>query len=308
MTTLPVVRRTPAPVRTIAAVLAVLLGIAVMIGVGSSPAHAASRVDVSTTPNADGATTVTLTGTGFQYQPNAPGGIYVFFGIVSDPATNAWAPSQGGASGSTYSYASTRGSQLLVAFEGGSSASASNATIRSDGTWTATMTIPGSRFTATFGDPHSGSVSQSSQVDCLQLICGIITIGAHGRWNANNESFTPVGFRTGSGEVVSGTERPSFTDEATVVDIPSAEEAPGEEAHEASAEPPIEQSAAPLAEADAGAGAGSGTTYLVFGVLGLAVLALLAAVIVFVARRGKGRASPSSAQDPESSQEIGEKP
>ena len=33
-----------------------------------------------------------------------------------------------------------------------------------------------------------------TQVDCSEVQCGIITIGAHGVDNANNESFTPFDF------------------------------------------------------------------------------------------------------------------
>ena len=294
-------------VRTLAALAAAMLvGLGLIAG-PASPAHAASRVDVSTNPSADGSTTVTLSGSGFQYQPNAPGGVYIFFGTVSDPTTNAWAPSQGGRSGETFTYAGSGGAMLLAAFDGGSSADAANAVIRSDGTWSAQMTIPGSRFAGTFGDPHSGSDQTGGEVDCLKVTCGIITIGAHGLWNANNESFTPVSFVTSGGAVKQGTETPdfqeeqSYDDDATVVDVPSASEAPeaggeasggesaGEAAPEATQTPEVDQATAepdPQAAADA-AETDQTTTYLVFGVLGLAVLLLIVAVVVFVVRRAK---------------------
>lgn len=178
------------------AVLALLTILAAMLGVvlPSQAAHATGTVVITPEPSADGETRVTISGSGFQYVPNAPGGIYVFFGVVSDPSSNAWAPSQGGASGTTYSYASTEGSILLVAFEGGSSASEAGALIDANGNWSAEFTIPGSSFTLSSGNPHGGEAQEGETVDCLQQTCGIITIGAHGNVNANNESFTPVTF------------------------------------------------------------------------------------------------------------------
>ncbi len=158
------------------------------------PAHAVGGVTITPAPDPEGPTVVVLQGSGFQYQPNAPGGVYVFFGVVSDAASNAWAPSQGGATGVTYSYASTDGAIRLVAFEGGSSASEANAVIDANGEWEVEFTIPGSRFTSSSGNPHDGAAQEGDEIDCLTYTCGIITIGAHGTVNANNESFTPVTF------------------------------------------------------------------------------------------------------------------
>lgn len=285
--------------RAVAMVVAVMLLATLILGAGTAPAHAASRVDVSENPRADGSTTVTLQGSGFQYQPNAPGGVYIFFGAVSDPGTNAWAPSQGGQSGSTFSYASTSGTQLLAAFEGGSSAESANAVIRPDGTWTATMTIPGARFAASFGDPHSGAAQTGSEIDCLQVMCGIITIGEHGAWNANNESFTPVSFVTGSGEVVQGSAAPSFDDDATIVDVPASgteeqtvtDEQPADDTADA-VETTVETAAAPVAEPE-----DQTMTYVVFAVLGVAVLALIAAIVFFFVRRAKERSAAMASVD-----------
>ncbi|WP_217135413.1 hypothetical protein [Leucobacter chinensis] len=263
----------------------------------AEPAHAASRVDVSPTPSAEGPTKVTLSGSGFQYQPNAPGGVYVFFGAVSDPTTNAWAPSQGGLSGQTYAYAATPGAQLLVAFQGGSSAEAANSMIDPNGNWTTEMTIPGSTFTATFGDPHSGNQQGGQEIDCLQVQCGIITIGAHGLQNANNESFTPISFTTSGGEVQTGTgavqqfsagEAPSNTDEATTLKVPEEEEknekADEKEKTEAQTEQQTVEAApeAPRAENET-------LTWVVIGVLGFAVLALITATSVVMVKRSKSK-------------------
>lgn len=287
-----------------AAIGVLLLVAAALLAGGAQPAEAAaSRVDVSTTPAADGSTVVTLSGSGFQYQPNAPGGVYVFFGTVADPTTNAWAPSQGGKSGDSFVYSAAGGSQLLVAFSGGSSADSANAQIGADGTWTAKMTIPGSTFSAVFGDPHSGNSHTAGQVDCLQVMCGIITIGAHGLWNANNESFTPVSFVTASGEVKAGSAAPSFDDDATVVDVPGAE---ATAAPTAAAETPATdavETGAPAADAAAEQPAPV-TTYIVFGVLAAAVLVLIAAVAVSIVRRRRDRATTAPAtSDPRTTQE-----
>ncbi len=286
-------------------VFAATLALAAMSG----PAHAAGRVDVSQAPNADGSTTVTISGSGFQYLPNAQGGIYIFFGAVSDPSTNAWAPSQGGKSGSTFGYANTPGSTLLAAFQGGSSASEANAVIDPNGNWSAQMTIPGSTFASSSGNPHAGAAQSGATIDCLQVQCGIITIGAHGMVNANNESFTPVGFVTASGAIASGTAAQSFTDDATVLELPGAEapaaQAEGDAAAEADASAPAgstatgaEPAAEPSGEAEAG---GFDTTLLVLGVLGVAVLALIAAVVVVLIKRARPRppVAPAPNADPE---------
>ncbi|PLS29669.1 CDF family cation diffusion facilitator [Bifidobacterium parmae] len=146
------------------------------------------------TLNPDGNTAVALSGSGFQSVKNGFGGIYVLFGWVSDPGGDSWKPSQGGVTGETYKYVpddenDPAGYDVFVAFPGSSTASAANGgTIAADGTWGATITVPGARFTST---DRSGN---PSDVDCTAVQCGIITIGAHGVANANNETFTPLTF------------------------------------------------------------------------------------------------------------------
>ncbi|MGW2091403.1 hypothetical protein [Promicromonospora sukumoe] len=160
-------------------------------------AHAAARVAVSGQPDAGSASTVRISGSGFQSVPKAFGGVYVFFGWVSDPSGGSWAPSRGGVSGDTYRYvpdaetAQNAGYQRFVAFPGSSTeAEANGGTIAANGTWSTDLVIPGARFEAADG----------GTVDCTTVQCGIITIGAHGVRNANNETFTPVTFAgTGSG-------------------------------------------------------------------------------------------------------------
>ncbi|MFI8523867.1 hypothetical protein ACIGB8_05455 [Promicromonospora sukumoe] len=160
-------------------------------------AHAAARVAVSGQPDAASATTVRVSGSGFQSVPKAFGGVYVFFGWVSDPSGGSWAPSRGGVSGDTYRYvpdaetAQNAGYQRFVAFPGSSTeAEANGGTVAANGTWSTNLVIPGARFEAADG----------GTVDCTTVQCGIITIGAHGVRNANNETFTPVTFAgAGSG-------------------------------------------------------------------------------------------------------------
>ncbi|MEV0893966.1 hypothetical protein [Promicromonospora sp. NPDC050262] len=165
-------------------------------------AHAAARVAVSGQPDPGAASTVRVSGSGFQSVPKAFGGLYVFFGWVSDPSGGSWAPSRGGVSGDTYRYvpdaetAQNAGYQRFVAFPGSSTeAEANGGTIAADGTWSTDLVIPGARFKAADG----------STVDCTAVRCGIITIGAHGVRNANNETFTPVTFAGSGGGAGSGT-------------------------------------------------------------------------------------------------------
>jgi len=137
-------------------------------------------------------TEVRVSGSGFQSIRNGFGGIYVLFGWVD----GGWRPSQGGTTGTDYRYvyddeSNPVGYQLFVAFPGSSTEYAANGgTIAENGTWSATMKIPGPRFQAY---DRTGAISQ---VDCTQQQCGIITIGAHGVVNANNESFTPISFQS----------------------------------------------------------------------------------------------------------------
>jgi hypothetical protein len=182
------------------------LGVAVAAVLGAviagpvAPALAAGSVSVVVTdkPELVGVadpnylTDVTVTGSGFQSIPSGFGGIYVFFGWVDG---GAWAPSQGGATGSTYRYvyddeSNPVGYQLFVSFPGSSTEYAANGgEVAADGSWSATMKIPGASFESY---DRNGDVTT---VDCLQVQCGIITIGAHGVVNPSNESFTPITFQ-----------------------------------------------------------------------------------------------------------------
>lgn len=171
-----------------------------LLALASAPAEAAARVTVR---NADGAaqadtrwsTPLTVSGTGFQAIDGGFGGIYVLFGWVDDPTGGSWRPSQGGVTGQDLRYVpdsettDNQGFQRFIAFHGSQTEeSANGGVLAADGSWSTTITVPGPRFESL---DRSGAVTE---VDCLEVTCGVITIGAHGVANATNETFTPVSF------------------------------------------------------------------------------------------------------------------
>lgn len=177
---------------------AVALPLALVGGV-ASPAWAAGSVTVAgpdgtTTIAADHATRLTVSGSGFQSIPKGFGGIYVLFGWVDDAAGGSWRPSAGGAAGEDYRYvpdaesADNNGYQRFLAFPGSETESSANGTLGVDGAWSVEMNVPGAVFES---QDRAGRVVS---VDCREVTCGVITIGAHGVKNANNETFTPVSF------------------------------------------------------------------------------------------------------------------
>lgn len=135
-------------------------------------------------------TTITVSGSGFQSIKNAHGGIYVAFGTVS----GTWRPSQGGVTGTNYRYVpdseakGNKGFLRYVAFPGSDTASSANGGTLKGGSFSTTLTIPGPTF-QTYDRNN-----KVTTVDCLKVQCGVITFGAHGIKNANNETFTPVKF------------------------------------------------------------------------------------------------------------------
>lgn len=163
------------------------------LALGAAPASAAPQVTVDAPGGIaiEGETVVTVSGTGFQSIRGGFGGIYVLFGTV---ASDNWQPSKGGVTGKDYSYAADdetkpAGYESLVVFPGSATSyAATGGEISADGSWQTKLTIPGAKFTTY---DRSGN---ASEVDCTTVQCGIITIGAHGQINANNESFTPVAF------------------------------------------------------------------------------------------------------------------
>lgn len=160
------------------------------------PAHAAAGVTVTSDLGAGKAdlgssTTVQVQGSGFQSIRGGLGGVYVLFGWVEP---ESWRPSGGGLVGSDFLYVpdseskDNQGFQRFIAFPGSDTEAAAQAVMGADGSWTVDLTIPGPTFQAV--DRNNAATS----VDCRQRQCGIITIGAHGVKNANNETFTPVEF------------------------------------------------------------------------------------------------------------------
>lgn len=182
-------------------------------------AQAASKVTISNdqgTAKVDPkyATTIKVNGSGFQSIKNAHGGIYVFFGTVS----GTWRPSKGGQVGTNYRYVpdseskNNQGFQRYVAFPGSDTADAANGgTIKTNGSWSTSMTVPGATFKTV---DRAGKVIE---VDCLKSTCGIITIGAHGVKNPKNETFTPVSFES------LGTSKAPATQETTAAPTTSTD-------------------------------------------------------------------------------------
>lgn len=185
--------------RSAAAAAALLLAVVLVPSLPAPPAFAAAGVVVANgqgaaTADPDYATEVTVSGSGFQSIQNGFGGVYVLFGWVDDPAGGSWKPSAGGNVGADFRYVpdsesqDNQGFQRFVAFPGSETEGAAHAVMAADGSWTVSMVIPGAVFESR---DRSGD---TSSVDCRDVTCGIITIGAHGVKNANNETFTPIAF------------------------------------------------------------------------------------------------------------------
>lgn len=191
--------RTRRPARALVGLLAGLTAAGASLAL-AGPAAAESQVTITDDAGASvtevvAGSVVHVAGTGFQSVQGGSGGIYVTFGWVDDAAGGTWRPTAGGATGTDYLYApdvegaENKGFQRYVAFPGSATAAAANGgVIAEDGTWATDLTIPAEQFEALdrAGNP--------APVDCAQVQCGFITVGAHGVKNANNETFTPVTF------------------------------------------------------------------------------------------------------------------
>ena len=200
------------------------------IATQSTPAYAAGSVTVTgpdgtATADPDYATTVAVRGSGFQAIQNGFGGVYVLFGWVD----SGWQPSAGGIVGEDYRYVpdsedkDNAGFQRFVAFAGSDTEAAAHAVMAADGSWAIEMVVPGATFESRDRD---GNVSA---VDCRVVTCGIITIGAHGVKNANNETFTPITFAAPAAGAPS----------APVADAPASETTPSTAAQAAPGAAPI---------------------------------------------------------------------
>lgn len=171
------------------------LGLATLTLVVLSPlpaAAATARVTFSPgSADPDYATTFALRGGGFQAVKGGFGGVYIMFGTVK----GTWQPSQGGVSGQNFVYVQdsedkdNRGYQRFVSYENGGTLSAANGGIvHPDGSWATNLIVPGASF------PAQGRDGGIEQINCLKVQCGIITVGAHGVVDPQNETFTPVRF------------------------------------------------------------------------------------------------------------------
>lgn len=182
------------------AVLVAVFALVCGLLLGAVPAQAAARVTVQ---NSDGeavadpkyATTVTVQASGFQSISKGFGGVYVLFGWVDNSSSGSWRPSKGGAVGTNYRYVpdsedkNNKGYMRFISFPGSETEDAAHAVMSKSGNWKVSMVIPGSTFQS------RDRRGKTTSIDCLKVTCGIITIGAHGVKNGNNETFTPIRFQ-----------------------------------------------------------------------------------------------------------------
>ncbi|MEW2133797.1 hypothetical protein [Streptomyces sp. NPDC005435] len=272
--------------------------------VPAPPAMAAARVSASpATADPEYATKLRLHGAGFQSVKNGFGGVYVLFGTVSGD----WRPSQGGTSGVDYVYVQdsetkdNHGYQRFVAFPGDPTAYAANGgTLRADGTWDATLVVPGAVF------PAKGRDGGIRQIDCRKVRCGVITIGAHGVANPRNETFTPIDFAAPGGGGAPATKparpTPSKTQHTksakptpTATPSPAASETA---AAPATPSPSATSSATPAVAADpvVSATSVSRTGLLVAGCAAVVVVAVILSALWLLRRRKRGATSVNSGE------------
>ncbi|MDR5698732.1 hypothetical protein [Agromyces aerolatus] len=255
--------RRPLAVTALAAVLA-----AFALGGAVAPAQAvgAGTVTVSVVGDpskvgvADTAapTKLVVSGSGFQSIEGGFGGVYVLFGWNSGPG---WEPSAGGSTGATYRYVADdpnapAGYQLFVPFPGSATESEGNGgSLNPDGTWSAELTIAGPVFTPV------DAVDTGETIDCTQVQCGIMTIGAHGVVSPANESFTPIAFEDFTAPTPTPEPEPTVEDEPTEAPAATAETEP------------------------TASDAGDATPWIIAGAAGLAAFAAAIAALIVVRRR-----------------------
>ncbi len=202
------------PLRPTAALLIAVLALMVLPTSVAGAGQGVGNPKLSTSVQvvqASKVTDVTVTGVDYLVPPHAPGtdvfgGVYVFFGWVSDPV--AFGPStrnsqnNNGVMGVSFVYPGdgadpgTRdpgtGTMRMVSFTtGGESGNATAFHMDRDGNWTTKLRIYSSVFST---ELPSGEVRT---IDCLNLKsgqCGVFTIGAHGKSSATNEKFVPIRF------------------------------------------------------------------------------------------------------------------
>ncbi|MGO1661766.1 MAG: HtaA domain-containing protein [Canibacter sp.] len=116
------------------------------------------------------------------------GGLYVLFGWVDQ---GKWYPSENGRSGSDFTYVedivkdgNPAGIYQRMVNYPGNTTEPNQPFMDKNGNWTMDFTIRQSQFTSV----------HDRTIDCYQMQCGIITIGAHGQQSPGGEVFTPVYF------------------------------------------------------------------------------------------------------------------
>ncbi|WP_205475298.1 hypothetical protein [Nocardioides sp. SYSU D00038] len=191
-------------------------GVPLVALAAAGPAEARSRVTVTNDRGGAEAddtyqTRLTIRGTGFQPVRGGFGGVYAMFGWVDDPQGGSWKPSRGGLTGRDYRYipdvegSGNRGYLQFIAFPGGATAGEAQTVMSGSGGFTVRLTVPGPRFDSV---DRTGA---TRTVDCTEVTCGVITIGAHGVKSPANETFTPVRFGDVYDEAPAGGDAPTPT-------------------------------------------------------------------------------------------------
>lgn len=223
----------------------------------------------------DGETTLELAGSGFQSVEGGFGGIYVAFGWVSG---DGWGPSEGGVSGENYLYVAdgmtaeeNTGLMQFIAFPGSSTSAEAGGEMASDGTWSTTLVVPGPVLEL------SDAGGNTREVDCTVEQCGVLTFGAHGLRNANNETFSPIAFVVDDGAPVQESTSP---EETPAVD-------PAEEDSVEETAPPAEDASGDAASDDAGdtgTEQGGGALPVIIAGAAAALIAVVVGVVVKLRR------------------------
>lgn len=164
---------------------------------------------------------LTLRGTGFPTTGSDGtnfGGLYVLFGWVDPAAGQNWGPGNGGASGRTFTYTQDiepQGTyQSMVSYPGNGTVPGFP-TMSADGSFEMELPIQSSRFESQHG----------ISVDCYEMQCGVLLIGAHGKQNAKGEIFVPVYFTDSAEET--GTAKPELPAVAPPTANPNVAQAAG---------------------------------------------------------------------------------
>lgn len=218
--------------RLIQGALVVVTLVVASVSLAASPAAADAKVSVRNSKGSAAIDTkylteLTLSGSDFQSIKNGHGGIYVLFGAVK----GTWQPSKGGKTGTNYftvpdsESEDNSGYARFVAFPGSDTAGSAQTTMSSDGDWSTTLKVPAATFKSL---DRNG---KATTVDCEKMTCGVLTIGAHGVTNANNETFTKVDVTdlyTDNSSTSSSTATPTATPSAGAEALTPADDLPAE--------------------------------------------------------------------------------